>query len=489
MNGDLAASLPASAAPDIRGLTADSREVRPGWLFAALPGARLDGRRFIADAVRRGAVAVLTDERGRAEAAASEAAPSVALIADPNPRRRLALMAARFHAPQPATIAAVTGTNGKTSVAAFTRQIWQQTGTPAASLGTLGIIAPGRAIPGALTTPDPVSLHRELAELARRGVAHVAIEASSHGLDQFRLDGLHITAAAFTNLTQDHLDYHGTMAAYGAAKLRLFRELLPAGGTAVLNAESDAFERFAAVSRARNHRILAFGASPGADLGLIARRPLAHGQELDLDILGTRRRLVLPLVGAFQASNVLAALGLALAGGAPVQGALDALPNLEGVPGRLQLVASLANGAAVYVDYAHTPDALATVLAALRPHVRRRLIAVFGAGGDRDAAKRPLMGEAVARHADAAIVTDDNPRGEPPAAIRAAVLAGCPGAREIGDRAAAIRTAMAGLEAGDILVIAGKGHETGQIIAGTTLPFDDAAVARAVADELSGGAA
>jgi UDP-N-acetylmuramoyl-L-alanyl-D-glutamate--2,6-diaminopimelate ligase len=315
--------------------------------------------------------------------------------------------------------------------------------------------------------------------LARNGVDHVALEASSHGLDQFRLDGLRIAAAAFTNLTQDHLDYHGTMAAYRAAKLRLFTALLNDGGTAVLNADSDAFEAFAAACRERGHRILSYGGRVGADLRIVERRPSSDGQRLDLEILGTRGEVFLPLAGAFQASNVLAALGLVIACGADAEAALATLPGLAGVPGRLERVATLANGATIYVDFAHTPDALETVLTALRPHVAGRLVVVFGAGGDRDAGKRPLMGAAVGRLADVAIVTDDNPRSEVPATIRAAILAGCPGGREIGDRAAAIRTAIAELAAGDVLVIAGKGHETGQTIGGTVHPFDDAAVARA----------
>jgi UDP-N-acetylmuramoyl-L-alanyl-D-glutamate--2,6-diaminopimelate ligase len=485
-----AAVIPPSFGPEIIGITADSREVRPGYLFAALPGSKLDGRSFIADAVAKGAAAILTG--GAPGIAAyepfSQRQPPVLVVTDPNPRRRLALMAARFHAPQPRTIVAVTGTNGKTSVASFARQIWQALGQPAASLGTLGIVAPGATKTGAMTTPDPVTLHRELAALARLGIEHVALEASSHGLDQFRLDGLRIAAAAFTNLTQDHLDYHGTMARYLEAKLRLFTTLLVDGGAAVLNADSDAFDAVAAACRARALRISSFGTAEGADLRIVSRRPSAEGQDLDLDIFGVRHSLHLPLAGAFQASNILAALGLVVAEGAAVDAALATLPHLEGVPGRLQRVATLSNGATVYVDYAHTPDALETVLQALRPHVTGRLVAVFGAGGDRDASKRPLMGAAVARLADIAIVTDDNPRSEKPEAIRAAVLAACTGGREIGDREAAIRAAIGELASGDILVIAGKGHETGQTIAGVVHPFDDAAVARAVVAERAQGA-
>ncbi|MDB5407482.1 MAG: UDP-N-acetylmuramyl tripeptide synthase [Rhodospirillales bacterium] len=483
-----AAAAAADDSPDILGLTADSRAVKPGYLFAALPGVKLDGARFIEDAVERGAVAVLAADAHGLEALQTRPRP-VAVVADSNPRRRLALMAARFHAPQPATVAAVTGTNGKTSVAHFTRQIWQALGTPAASVGTLGIIAPDEVIAGAMTTPDPVTLHRELAALAKRGIQNVALEASSHGLDQSRLDGLRIAAAAFTNLTHDHLDYHGSMAAYGDAKLRLFTALLEASGTAVLNADSGAYPKFATACRARKLRILSYGENEAADLRIRDRRATSEGQLLDISILGVRHEVLLPLAGAFQASNVMAALGLVIACGADPADAVATLPSLTGVPGRLQRVAALANGASVYVDYAHTPDALDTVLRALRPHVTGRLVAVFGAGGDRDAKKRPVMGAVVHRLADVAIVTDDNPRSEDPATIRAAIRASCPSSREIGDRAAAIRTAMQELGSGDVLVIAGKGHETGQTIGAIVHPFDDSEVARGIAAELTGGAA
>ena len=472
---------------DIRGLAADSRAVEPGFLFAALPGAKLDGRRFVADAVARGAVAVLTDDPG-ALASLTQRQPPVRVIFDANPRRRLARMAARFYAPQPETLVAVTGTNGKTSVTVFARQIWRQLGHRAASLGTIGIVGPDFEHPGALTTPDPVSLHRELNLLARAGIDHVALEASSHGLDQFRLDGLELSAAAFTNLTRDHLDYHRDMEAYFTAKARLFTELLPPDGSAVLNADSAEAMRLAEMCRRRGQTVIGFGAATGADLRLVAARPLASGQEIELQVFGERRTFVLPLMGAFQASNALAALGLAIATGAPVERALDALPLLQGVPGRLEHVASHPNGAPVIVDYAHTPDALETVLGALRAHCRGRLVAVFGCGGDRDAGKRPQMGEIAERRADLVIVTDDNPRGEDPAAIRRAILARCPKAEEVGDRAQAIRRGLALLRSGDVLLIAGKGHERGQIVAGVTHPFEDAAVARQAVAELGGTA-
>ncbi|MGO8917437.1 MAG: UDP-N-acetylmuramoyl-L-alanyl-D-glutamate--2,6-diaminopimelate ligase [Stellaceae bacterium] len=474
--------------PDIRGLTADSRTVKPGFLFAALPGSKTDGRRFVEDAVARGAVAVLTDDPG-ALSGLSQRQPPVHVVFDANPRRRLARMAARFYAPQPETLVAVTGTNGKTSVTVFTRQIWQHLGHRAASFGTIGIVGPDFEQPGSLTTPDPVSLHQELSLLARSGINHVALEASSHGLDQYRLDGLELAAAAFTNLTRDHLDYHRDMEAYFAAKARLFTELLPPDGTAVLNADSAEAMRLEQLCRQRRETVITFGSAPGADLRLVAARPLAAGQELELQALGEHRTFVLPLMGAFQASNALAALGLAIAGGAPVAAALDTLALLQGAPGRLQQVASHANGAPVIVDYAHTPDALETVLTALRAHGRGRLVADFGCGGDRAAGKRPQMGAIAERLADLVIVTDDNPRSEDPAAIRRAILAQCPKAEEIGDRAQAIRRGLALLQPGDVLLIAGKGHERGQIIAGVTHPFEDAAVARDAVAELGGTAA
>jgi UDP-N-acetylmuramoyl-L-alanyl-D-glutamate--2,6-diaminopimelate ligase len=475
---DGACALPESSSrddPEITGLTSDSRAVRPGFLFAALAGSRTDGTRFIADAVARGATAVLVAD------AAAAAGLGVRVVADPNPRRRLALAAARFHAPQPETVVAVTGTNGKTSVAAFTRQIWARHGTRAASLGTTGIVGPDFARPGSLTTPDPVALHAELKALASAGTTHVAIEASSHGLDQFRLDGLALKAAAFTNLTRDHLDYHRDMAAYFAAKRRLFAELLPADGTAVLNLDSDEGRALAALARGRGQRVIGFGAASDAALRLLHARPDGAGQSITIAAPGEQRTLVLPLIGAFQAMNALAALGLALATGVPLSQALDALATLEGAPGRMQQAAS--HPAPVIVDYAHTPDALETALAALRPHVGGRLILVFGCGGDRDPGKRPLMGAIAQALADIVIVTDDNPRGEDASAIRRAILAACPKAREIGDRGSAIRAATGMLAPGDVLLLAGKGHERGQIVGSTVLPFDDAETARAALAE------
>jgi UDP-N-acetylmuramoyl-L-alanyl-D-glutamate--2,6-diaminopimelate ligase len=466
---------------DIAGLTADSRIVKPGFLFAALPGTRQDGRSFAADAVARGAVGILTD-RVDALALPPEQRDRVAIVIDENPHRRLALLAARFHGRQPRTIAAVTGTNGKTSVVHFTREIWTAIGHPAASLGTLGLVTAGERRPGALTTPDPIALHRDLAELARQGIEHVAIEASSHGLHQFRLDGLSVAAAAFTNLSRDHLDYHGDMARYRAAKDRLFTALLLPGGFAVLNKDNGEFARLATLCRDGGHPVIAYGADPAADLRLLAREPRVGIQALVLEIFGHRRELFLPLAGEFQAMNALAALGLVIATGSPTDAAIEALTKLTGVPGRLQFVAEREGGGAIVVDYAHTPDALATALSALRPHARGRLIALFGCGGDRDAGKRPLMGGVAARLADRVYITDDNPRTEPPAEIRRAILKAAPNAIEIGDRRLAIATAIAELAPCDLLVIAGKGHETGQIIGTETYPFDDAAIAREFAE-------
>src|SRR3954452_25049617 len=463
--------------PEIVGLTADSRNVQPGFLFAALPGSRQDGRSFAADAIARGAVAILTDDP-QALALPPEERDRVCIATDANPHRRLALMAARFHGRQPRMIAAVTGTNGKTSVAHFTREIWTALGHPTASLGTLGLVSPAGRRAGSLTTPDPVGLHRDLAALAQDGVDHLAIEASSHGLAQFRLDGVAVAAAAFTNLTRDHLDYHGDMESYRAAKERLFAELLTPGGAAVLNADSSEFERLAGLCADRGHRVVAYGTAPAAELRLLARHPTRNGQRISLSVLGTGYEIELPLGGAFQAMNVLAALGLAVATGAAPAAAVGVLSRLDGVPGRMQFVGETPSGATVFVDYAHTPDALETVLTALRPHAKGRLVVVFGAGGDRDRGKRPMMGQVATRMADLVYVTDDNPRSESPAEIRREILAAAPGAVEIGDRGAAIAAAVAELRAGDILVLAGKGHEIGQIVGREVLPFDDAEVAR-----------
>ncbi|MDG5494961.1 UDP-N-acetylmuramoyl-L-alanyl-D-glutamate--2,6-diaminopimelate ligase [Niveispirillum sp. BGYR6] len=460
--------------PPITGLTADSRKVVPGTLFAALPGTVRDGRDFIPQAIASGAVAILAPKG----TSLPEGAGDVVLIEDTNPRRRLALLAAAFHGEQPAHIAAVTGTNGKTSTAQFTRQLWQALGHKAGAMGTLGLVADGFPETPSLTTPDPVALHATLADVARGGVTHLAMEASSHGLDQFRLDGVVVEAAGFTNLTRDHLDYHGTMAAYLAAKLALFDRVMPKGATAVINADIPEFEQIASVAHARKQTIIGFGTA-GKELRVIDATPLPHGQRLELELFGKRRTLELPLVGRFQVWNALCALGLVIGTGTEPERAADCLVNLTGVRGRLEMVATLPNGAAVYVDYAHTPDGLETVLRSVRPHTHGRLSVVFGCGGDRDKGKRPMMGRIAAELADRVIVTDDNPRSEVPATIRAEVMAGCPGATEVDDRAKAIALAVGELGPGDVLVLAGKGHEQGQIIGNEVRPFDDATVARA----------
>ncbi len=472
--------------PVLAGLSLDSRRVRPGFLFAALAGNRQDGAAFVADAVRRGAIAILAAP----DAALPPLDPSIVVVRDDNPRRRIALMAAAFAGLQPATIAAVTGTNGKSSTVHFLRHVWSTLGLQAASVGTLGIFSPGLSREAGLTTPDPVRLHEDLATLAREGVTHLAIEASSHGLDQHRLDGLRLSAACFTNLTHEHLDYHPTMDAYFAAKARLFDTLLPEGGTAVVNADSGRAAALAEICSRRGIRCWTYGLQ-GRELRLLEDVPTAGGQRLAIEVLGTRHDLELPLVGGFQASNALGALGLAVATGSDPARAVAALASVTGAPGRLQLVARHRTGASVYVDYAHKPEALETVLATLRPFARGRLVVVFGCGGDRDRAKRPVMGEIATRLADLVLVTDDNPRSEQPAAIRAEILRGIPADRhnwiEVADgRHAAIERGMAALGGpDDLLLIAGKGHETGQTIGAVTHPFDDAAVAREFAEAVS----
>jgi UDP-N-acetylmuramoyl-L-alanyl-D-glutamate--2,6-diaminopimelate ligase len=467
---------------EICGMTADSRAVERGFLFAALPGTKVDGRNFIDQAITRGATAILAP----AGTALRSCPRGVALLTAENPRRALALMAARFHGKQPRTIAAITGTSGKTSTAEFTRQLWAALGIPAASLGTLGIITPGRATYGALTTPDPIELHRTLGQLAGEGIDHLAMEASSHGLDQFRLDGVRVGAAAFTNLSRDHLDYHGTVEAYLGAKLRLFEELLAPGSAAVVNADAPEFDEIARRCRARGHRVIAFGRN-GAELRLVGQEFTAHGQRLTVELFGKRREALFPVAGGFQAMNALAALGLVIATGSEPEAAFAAISSLKGVHGRLELVARHPNGAPVFVDYAHKPGALEVVLETLRPHAKGALVVVFGCGGDRDRGKRPMMGEIATRLADRVIVTDDNPRSEDPAAIRREILAAAPGAAEIGDRAEAIGAAIRGLGPDDLVVIAGKGHETGQTIAGVAHSFDDSEVARRVAAQLASG--
>ena len=475
---DLPALFPGLSAEGILGVTADHRAVRPGFLFAALPGSRVDGTRFIADAVAAGAAAILAPEGASWPAAA----PSRPFLRCADPRRVLALIAAAFHGAQPERVVAITGTNGKTSTADFLRQIL---GSRAASLGTLGLVAPGFPVGESLTTPDPVALHATLAALHRAGIADLAMEASSHGLDQRRLDGVRLAAAGFTNLTRDHLDYHGDMAAYRASKLRLFDTLLPEGAPAVIHGDTEA-ETLSALREIVTRRGLR-GIEVGRELRLVTQHALPGGQAVALDVFGTRADLMLPVPGRFQLDNALMAAGLAIALGHPVPAVLAAMARLAPVRGRMELAATLPNGAAIYVDYAHTPDALTRLLAALRPHVApgARLHVLFGAGGDRDAGKRPLMGAAAAAAADQVWITDDNPRGEDPGLIRAAILAASPGARDAGERAAAIARAMAALAPGDVLAVAGKGHESGQTIAGITTPFDDADMVRRLAGGLA----
>ncbi len=471
--------IPGAPAIDVTGLTADSRKVKPGFLFAALQGVAADGRIYIDAAIKAGAVAVLTDQRP-----GDWAVPAVRAA---DPRLALAQAAAAFYPRQPATIAAVTGTNGKSSTVDFLRQIWAHMGRKAASMGTLGAIGPSGVFDLGHTTPDPVAIHEMLDRLAAEGVSHVAMEASSHGLSQHRLDGVKLAAGAFTNLTQDHLDYHPTFDDYRQAKLRLFTNLLPKGAPAVINADSPEREAVEASALKAGLRPFTVGWR-GDHLWFDEIIPRGTGQDLRLQWEHApgddRERLVhLPLIGEFQALNALCAAGIALALGDPAEEVLDALASLKGVHGRLELVGQTAAKAPVLVDYAHTPDGLETLLRAARPHVRGRLILIFGCGGDRDAAKRPMMGDIARRLADEVIVTDDNPRSEDPAKIRAAIRKAVPEASEIGDRAAAIQEGVKRLKAGDALLIAGKGHETGQIIKGKTIAFSDFDVARAAIGE------
>ncbi len=448
----------------VTGIAVDSRAVKPGDVFFALAGVKTDGARFIDQAIGTGAVAVVSDR-------VPENDNRAAFIAVPNPRRALALAAARFYPRQPQTIAAVTGTSGKTSVAVFTRQIWQQFGFAAASIGTIGLVSPKRTVYGSLTTPDPIALHRSLDEIAGEGVTHLAFEASSHGLDQHRLDGVRVSAGAFTNLSRDHMDYHPTVEHYLAAKLRLFTDLVVDGGAAVITADHDHSAAVIEAARLRRLRIMTVGRS-GEAIQLLAAAVDGFAQKLTLEHDGKQYQVRLPLVGEFQIENAMVAAGLVIATGGDPARVFAALENLQGAPGRLELVGE-RNGAPVFVDYAHKPDALAKALEALRPYTKRKLVVVFGAGGDRDAGKRPLMGAIAAENADTVIITDDNPRSENPAAIRAAIMAAAKGATDIADRNEAIRAAVAGLQQGDALLIAGKGHETGQIVGDKVLPFSD----------------
>ncbi|WP_088343494.1 MULTISPECIES: UDP-N-acetylmuramoyl-L-alanyl-D-glutamate--2,6-diaminopimelate ligase [Rhodomicrobium] len=451
----------------VTGLTADSREVEPGYVFAALAGTKTDGARFITDALARGATAILAGE-----GVPVDAPDGVIVIRDANPRRRLALMAARFHGRQPETAAAVTGTNGKTSVASFLRQLWEANGFAAASLGTTGVSFQGVEIPLHHTTPDPVSLHASLADLAARGATHLAFEASSHGLAQYRADGIKLAAGGFTNISRDHLDYHPDFADYFRAKMRLFTELLAPGQPAVIDVDSEAGDEAAEIARARGLQLITTGRR-GDTLRLVSTARDGFGQRLGIVHERKVHEVRIPLAGDFQASNVLVALGLALATGVPLDAAFAAAEKLKGAKGRLELAGYAPAGGPVFIDYAHTPDALENAIAALRPYVAGRLHVVFGCGGDRDKGKRPQMGEVAARFADRVTVTDDNPRSEDPAEIRAEILAAAPGAIEIGDRQTAIAAAIGSMAAGDLLLVAGKGHETGQIVGNTVIPYSD----------------
>ena len=455
---------PRFAGVELGGITADSRKVRQGDLFVAVPGTKSDGLAFVPQAIASGAAAVMAERQ-------AEVPANVAFIEVGNARRALALAAAVFFPRQPGTIAAVTGTSGKTSVAAFTRQIWSALGRQAASIGTIGVVSPRGEVYGSLTTPDPIELHRTLDRLAGEGVTHLALEASSHGLDQHRLDGVRVAAGAFTNLSRDHLDYHPTIEAYLAAKLRLFETLIAPGGTAVIGVDDCYAGQVVAAAKKRGLKIMTVG-EQGDDIKLLDGAIDGFAQVVRILHGGKTYKIKLPLVGGFQVQNAAVAAGLCIATGSEPARVFASLEKLQGAKGRLEL-AGAKNGAPIFIDYAHKPDALKKALEALRPYAKGKLVVVFGAGGDRDTGKRPIMGRIAIENADRVIITDDNPRSEQPAAIRAAILAEAKGAAEIGDRAQAIRAGIAELKSGDVLLIAGKGHETGQLIGGQTLPFSD----------------
>ena len=459
------------ADPAILGLYGQSQDVKAGGLFAAMQGVKVHGAKFARDAAQRGAVAMLTDAAGAAEIQAH--LPDMALCISPNPRKALAQAAARFYGTHPKTMVAITGTNGKTSIASFCRQIWMQMNQNAINIGTIGVEGAWSA-PLSHTTPDPITLHKVLAQAAHAGITHAALEASSHGLHQSRLDGITYAAAAFSTFSQDHLDYHATLQAYFEAKMILFEHLLPAGAAAVINADDPRAADVRAICEKRGHKISTLGRGAGVDLRLLGQSYDIKGQTLRFEYAGNVHQTHFPLIGGFQAENVMLAALLVIATGAPPQKVFEALKSIKPVRGRMQYAAQRENGAAIYVDYAHTPAAVETALRALRAHTLGRLVAVIGAGGDRDAHKRPLMGQAAAQYADTVFVTDDNPRFEEPAHIRAMVLKGAPQAIEVPDRATAILQAVSTLQAGDVLLIMGKGHETGQQIGADILPFDDA---------------
>jgi UDP-N-acetylmuramoyl-L-alanyl-D-glutamate--2,6-diaminopimelate ligase len=472
----------------ITGLALDSREVKDGFLFAALPGTQVHGGTFITYALRQGAGAILTDAVGARIAQEDLANSHAALIVVEDPRQALAYAAALWYGAQPDVMIAVTGTNGKTSVATFARQIWTAMWLSAINLGTTGVEGAWDT-PLHHTTPDPLTLHSILAQASANGVTHAAMEASSHGLAQMRLDGVRLDAAGFTNLSQDHLDYHANFAEYFAAKAGLFSRVLSPDGVAVIQMDDPRAHDMVEVAELSGHRVLRVGRSPSNELAIVAIRFDATGQDLRFVWNGVARQVRLKLIGGFQSENVMMAAGLCLASGADPGEVFAALQHLETVRGRMQLAATRENGASVFVDYAHTPDALATALQAIRPHVMGRLVVVFGAGGDRDTAKRPMMGQAAAEHADVVFVTDDNPRSEDPAAIRAAIMAACPDATEVADRAEAILRGVDALGPGDTLLIAGKGHETGQTVGDAVYPFDDVEQASVAVAALDGSLA
>ena len=466
------------AALEITGVSSDSRKVTRGDLFVAVPGTKADGLQFVPQAVAAGAAALM------AERAPEHLPEGVAFVRTGNVRRALALAAARFYPRQPKTIAAVTGTSGKTSVAAFTRQIWAALGDEAASIGTIGLVTAKGESYGSLTTPDPIELARTLDRLAEDGITHLAMEASSHGLDQHRIDGVRVMVAGFTNLSRDHMDYHATEEAYLAAKLILFERIVAPDGAAVVAADNPFSDQVIAAAAGRGLSVLTVGHS-GTGIRLVDAAIDGFSQTLRIEHNGSAYRVRLPLVGAFQIENSLVAAGMTIATGSDPKAVFAALEGLEGAKGRLELIGQ-RNGAPIFVDYAHKPDALAKALEALRPYAKRKLVVVFGAGGDRDQGKRPLMGAIAAERADTVIVTDDNPRSENPAAIRAAILAAAPGATEIGERGEAIRSAVAALQPGDVLLVAGKGHESGQIVGDRILPFSDhEAVAAALKEKVA----
>lgn len=465
----LGALIGGDEAAPVTGFAIDHRKVAPGTIFGAFDGTRVNGEDYIAQAVASGAIAVVARPQAVVEGAVH--------IADANPRERFARLAAQFFAPFPETAVAVTGTNGKTSTVELTRQLWRMAGCHAASIGTLGVTTADERVTTGLTTPDVVTFLSNVAGLAREGVTHLAFEASSHGLSQYRTEGLPVRAAAFTNLSRDHLDYHGDMAAYFTAKLRLFAEVVADDGAVVVWADDANSERVVDLARVRGLKLISVG-EHGDTLRMTAREPTLLGQALTIEADGKAHKVMLPLIGAYQAANALTAAGLVIATGGDVAATIAGLGRLQPVRGRIERAVITAAGAPVYVDYAHTPDALEAAIAALKPHVSGKLIIVFGAGGDRDAGKRELMGQSAAAGADLVIVTDDNPRGEDPAAIRAAVLTGAPAGIEIGDRREAIGYALSIAGAEDIVLIAGKGHEQGQIVGDLVLPFDDVSVAR-----------